>query len=446
MRKTDAPGFYPGLVDALSLIYGFVPSFLKKALLPGAESAASTLRRLFLVLSQLRLPVRFVQGKEKSGGRELTAFIAGRGRAASDIAGILFSEVRAEKTSGALWLWDLKSVLSRFESRADMAFVVLDELWAKALTARGFLMVPEWVTFRMDLTRPLARTWNLSRNKTLRENLRRIRKHRYSYEITRDPKKFDDFYRCFYLPFIPEKFGDSTVLTGYRLMKLFFQSGVLLLVKQDGEFVSGNIIMLYNKGAKSIIIGVREGRADYIRKAALAASYYFTTQWAVKQGFRWIDFGECRPYLNDGILYFKKRWGMRVERYRHNRTVIALKVRASSPTAEDFLADNPLIYLNGKALRGLVFARGDRPLDSRDVLSLEKSFFVPGLENLTVVSPRGYAFTAEAVRDASSRRTLRLLEGGGEEFMKDFPKSLRPGKTQMSSEFRPRPGPSKPRG
>jgi len=427
VSKTEIPGFIQGLVEALSLPYGFLPASLKKTLLPGAESAASILRRLFLAVSQLRLPVRYLKGREKRSGRELTVLVAGRGRAVSDIVRILFSEVRAEKRLGTLWPWDLKSALSRFESRSDMTFYVLDELPAKSLAGRGFVLVPEWVTFRMDLTRPLARTWNLSRNKTLRENLRKIRKHGYSYEITRDPKKFETFYQKFYLPFIPEKFGESTAFTGYRLMRFFFKSGVLLLVKKDGEYVSGNIIMLYRRGAKSIIIGVKGGRADYIRKAALAASYYFTTLWAVNQGFRWVDFGECRPFLNDGILYFKKRWGMGAERYRHNRTVIAFKVRASSPRAEDFLADNPLIFLDGKELRGLVFVRSDRVLDSRDVQAVERSFFVPGLENLTVVSPRGYAFKTDVGRDAPPRQKLCLLKGTGEEFLKNLPGSLKTG-------------------
>ena len=416
-RKTEFYLASPRLVDALLPAYGWVPAFLRKPFLPFAESAASILRRLFRVASQVRVPIYYLQGREKTGGRWLAALVLGRGPTVRFLAGLLFSELKAERRLGGVFLWDIKSVLSRLGGKADLAFVVLDGVLAKPLARLGFIFIPDWVTFKMNLSQPLEQTWNLSKNKTLRENLRRIRKYGYSYEITRDPKKFDDFYHNLYLPFIPRKFGETTSFTGYQLMKLFFKNGVLLLVKQKEEYVSGNIILLYRQGVKSIIIGVRGGRVDYIRKAALAASYYFTTLWAIQNGFRWIDFGECRPFLNDGILYFKKRWGMSAERYKYGRTVIGLNVWRSSPPARDFLTGNPFIFLDRNRMRGLVFSREDRALDSEDVLSLYKSFFVPGLENLTIVSPQGYSPQAEDGQALSSGQRLCLMEANFKEFL-----------------------------
>jgi hypothetical protein len=378
------------LVETVSRVYGWLPRSLRRRLGPVAEAGFAGARRLGMVLSQIRLSVYSLRGVERKGGRDMTLLVLGSRRSWPYSAETVFSRLDGQEKIGRVFIWRVRRYLESRTTKPDLAVVHADELYGKLLRKAVRARLPEWVTFRFDLSWPLDRTWELAGNKNLRENLRRIRQGGFAYETTTDPARFDSFYREMYLPFIPGRFGVSTEWVGPRFMKLFFDGGLLLLVHKEGVPVSGSVIVTRNRGAKAMVIGVKSGSEDLVRSGALAACYYFTVLWAKENGFRSVDFGECRPFFDDGLFYFKKRWGMELGRYPHRRNVFGIWAGPLTPAGLDFLEGNPYVVQGRNGLEGRVLAGMARPLSMEGLRKILRSYLVPGLDRLVVVSPRGF--------------------------------------------------------
>jgi hypothetical protein len=409
-------------IESISHAYRWLPRAWRCRFMPGAEAAFAGIRRLVLIMSQLRLRIFSLQGIERTGGRTMTVLVLGNRRSWPYLAEAIFSRLDAIKESGGIFIWRVRRHLASLATRPDMVIVHADGVYRPLFKKLGLAHLPEWVTFKFDLSRPSDRIWEGAKNKNLRENLRRIRKYGYSYEITTDPVKFDAFYREMYLPYIPRKFGESAELVGPRFMRLFFEGGLLLMVSKEGEDVSGSVITTGDKGAKAMIIGVKEGSGDLIRKGALAACYYFTILWAKERGYRSVDFGECRPFFDDGLFYFKKRWGMTLEAYRHRSNIYGLWVGSPTPAALDFLGANPFIIQGRKGLEGRVLAGSAHPLSLDGLKTILRSYLVPGLDRLVVVSIPGFDFQAEKFGVDGCAGRVALIKGPAEALFSEWDK------------------------
>ena len=78
-------------------------------------------------------------------------------------------------------------------------------------------------------------------------DIRRIRKHKLTFEITRDPQKFDDFYYNMYVPYISKTFGPRAYIYSYRHQKRLFQSCDLIIIKQQEQAIAGQFILVLRR-------------------------------------------------------------------------------------------------------------------------------------------------------------------------------------------------------
>lgn len=377
-----------------------------------------------MVASHIRLPVYLLQGKEKGSGTNLTTLFLGGEKTIPYLSNLLYSEEPRKEKIGKIFIWKIKSKLNLNHCRADLIFIKIDGLFSRFLARQEFIIIPEWVLFMLDLSKPLQEVWKLSKNKSLSEDLRRIRKHKYSYEITRDPAKFEYFYHQMYLPYIAKRYGKLMLLTDFHHMKRIFEKGVLLMVKKKNEYLAGNIIVMHNKSVLSAYIGIRQGKIEYLKQGALAASYYFTILWAKEKGYKWLDFGHCRPFLNDGVFCYKKKWGMEIKRSKRYRVVFGLKICNFYQGVQDFLTNSPFIFIYHGQFKGLILANGDYPLTLEETQFLLKKHSIPGLDRLIIFSSQGFTEEATAWATSDHSQKLHLLSMSPDLFIKRIPTIL----------------------
>ena len=271
--------FSKKIQEILYRIYDGLPSEVREALRPVVR-AFFLLKRVSIFASQIRLPVYLFQGKEKWGCGSLTTLFFGDERGLFYLSDLLYSGEPKKESLGKIFIWRIKSRLNLGLPRADLIFIKMDGFFSRFLSRQGFIIIPEWVLFMLDLSKPLPEVWKLSKNDALDANLRKIRKHNYSCEMTRDPSKFEYFYHQMYLPYITKRYEKLAVLIGFRDMERTLETGQLVLIKKGNDYVSGCVVKMDRDTVVNLYLGITEGRVEYLKAGALAALYYFMTLWA----------------------------------------------------------------------------------------------------------------------------------------------------------------------
>jgi hypothetical protein len=221
-----------------------------------------------------------------------------------------------------------------------------------------------------------------------------------------------------YLPYARMRFGKTAWIFSHRHLARLLERGQLLLVKQNSKYLAGALLIEGEKILFSHSLGVRDGNIDYIGKGAVTASYKFTIQWAKDQGYDWIDFGYCRPFLRDGIFVYKKRWGMALKSITRsmNMGAFGLGFCRYTRSVSTFLAKNPFVFTDQKNFKGLIVADQSHPLTSEDVQLLVRIHRIKGLDNLIVVSPHGFTHEAREMAEAQYPGFLQLASMEVEDF------------------------------
>lgn len=346
------------------------------------EPAYSIIHRICTILFDIYLPVTLFNENRKHGNPELTLLIAGKG----DVSPFLLDRMCDLETKttkqGRKLIWKISSMCN---SQVNAIFIEADRCFSRFLSSRGFVAVPEWVLFTMDISmtaEEIIRRWK----RRAKRNLRLIKRYKYEYEVNCDRKKLYFFYHNMFLPYIGERFRNLCLLASFGYMENLLQNGVLLLVKRGNEFVSGVLIATTTSIPIVAFLGVKDGREDYVKQGAISALYYYTILWAKERGFTEMDFGHCRPILNDGILLYKRRLGMGIHRSSRKHRILYISIVKLNSYLEQFLIDNPLIYDDQGKLKGLVFFQERDQPTLQEIEDLKRKYYIPGLEGFTVVS------------------------------------------------------------
>lgn len=258
----------------------------------------------------------------------------------------------------------------------DIALANTSDIFSEFFLSNSFFVSPV-VDFILDISDPwdtiLAR---MSRSK--RKRIRRIQKLGYTFEVTNDIEKLRSFYYEMYVPRILKRHEKSAKVICLAECERLFRSGGLLLVKSNGEYISGAIYV--PRGNELYIPTLGISKIDQHLTEGGHVTLYFLILWAKQQGFKKIDYSICKPFLTDGIFCYKKEWGMKIRPYKgQDAEIFAIRFCNFGCGVRDFLLDNPFIYMDGEHLKGLVV------LDS-DIKDLYKEYYVPGLKSLIILS------------------------------------------------------------
>jgi len=389
-------------------MYDRLPVSARRRISPVLEPSYFAAKRIFSIVSQLHLPVYQLQGKSRWGDGNLTTLLYGEGRGMLPyILNLVYADKPAKKKLGKVFMGKVKSHVKSYSPNADLALIGMDGFFSRFLSRQGFFVLPEWAMFKLDTMKPLPTG---RRGRGLRENLKRAMQYEYYSEMTRDPTKFEYFYHHMYLPYADKKYGELSLVGGFHGLWKIFEKGGLLLVNRGSECIAGYLLEIKDQIVSGRYVGVKDGNVKYVEEGALLACYYFTIAWAKEKGYKWVDFGHCRPFFNDGPLIHKKRWGMEIMKSNRltfdSKAVFGMKACSHQQELRDFLTKNPFISIDQGKLKGLIFSQQDHPMTVEEIQAFFRSYYIPGIDNLVISSLQG--FTQEAEDFASSQSPPRL--------------------------------------
>jgi hypothetical protein len=368
------------------------PPFVQRSIIPRLHEVKEIAR----LLARPYLPVYEIQGRGQGG--PLVVTYIGLEFAKPFLMSLLFVEKPVERLVGRVPFWHCHQ-LGALPS-GDLIIVEAARHLIRWLPRQNAIILPEFVRHILDVQGDWQEVQNRF-HKTVRKNdLRRIRKYGYEYDVSHNRQDFEEFYREMYLPTMGDRHGELSSPKSASEAYPYFRHGFLFRVKRDGVWVSGGVCHLQQDVLILDMVGVRNGDAQLIREGAMAARYFAAIQWANQHGCKAVNFLGTDPFLKTGLFQHKRKWGTTISVPSHLFRQIWLTVRRVTPAVSQFLKDTPLVTVDdaGK-LHGLIIVDDAQNASAETIEECRKFYATPGLSSLLIRSVDGLARETENVRE-----------------------------------------------
>ena len=245
------------------------------------------------------------------------------------------------------------------EPKPSISFVWHNRALSSKFSRRGWLVLPGQVRSRLDLSRDIdAIQAGFSRSAQRAGQM--VKDSGYGFSVLPCKSLLHGFYNKMYLPYCESRFGSHPLVKPYELVEALSKDSVLLTVSASASPVrpsldnalGGVIIRKVNTSASLVISGLGGDPEDALRRGAVEALYWFAILWCHSQGVISLDLGLSHPFLDDGVLRFKAKWGARVEASETGLHNLALKFLDNGWLGKHFLQNHPpVVYARRQLLR-----------------------------------------------------------------------------------------------
>ncbi len=210
--------------------------------------------------------------------------------------------------------------------------------------AADLLTVPRFVDVCTALPESIEE-YRRRMKETALADVRRIIKFGYEYQISRDPGLVSEFYHRYHRPSISSRhWDDAHILTEAGIAEMLAAEGGEFLRVMDGDTcvamglnrVEGDLYTLHR-------LGWRDACPELHKNGVVAAIYWFGAMRAYALGLRRLTPGGAAPYLEDGLLYCKAKWGSRLDWDRTCYDTWQLLLNPAHPQCRAFLSRCSLI-------------------------------------------------------------------------------------------------------
>jgi hypothetical protein len=316
-----------------------------------------------------------LHGKEKHSGKNLGIIYTGNKECKNYISSIAFDGEWEESDKGNKSLWHIFRLARKNEHSCSMMILNIDEFLCRFIKRKKDFYIPSWVDGEVDI--PLSAT-----NKSAKRDLGKIRKSGLKYELTTEESAFHNFYYDMYVPYLAKKHGSRAKFLSYDKMMKYRQMGIgeLLLIKKKDEYIAGQLILFDENGPHLELVGIKDGSQCYFQDGVSAASYYFSSCYLHEKGYRKLSVGGSRPFLHDGVLHYKRKWGLRL--IGKSEKGFLIKRLSACEGLKGFFNGNPFIYMDEGKLCGAVFVENDANCCQTNLKPLFKRFYINGLSGL----------------------------------------------------------------
>jgi hypothetical protein len=341
-----------------------------------------------LPFKNLRVSIFILRGPTLMNGHPGTLLIAGNEYKIDFLTRRFFDGEPQREKVGELPLWNLARTLKRLRTSVDLTIVHLDRLSACLFFDSDYLAVPTWVGSTLTVPEDVKNL--LKNNRNLKEDLRIVGRNKLSPEITQDEKDFEVFYKTMYVPFIRERHGEQAHIHDFCQLRRRFRRGGLLWVLNEGKRISGVLFERRGKILRSLAVGMVNWELGPRRTGAIVATYLFIIDHAKKLGCMLIDFGGSRPSLADGVLRYKRKWGVNPVEKRNILYDFLIHWNCFNRPVNSFLSNLSLIFRDQGGLSAITIVDRNEPATQTEAWKAHHSIWMTGLQRLYIVAPSGW--------------------------------------------------------
>jgi hypothetical protein len=175
-----------------------------------------------------------------------------------------------------------------------------------------------WIRQMYDLTEPID---NLFKHRERRRERKKVLTFTPSFST--DPEDLEFFYEKMYLPYIRKRHNDAILLKKVFLQQDLKKSGELCFIKKEALITAGGFCNHVGDTYSMLILGLMDER--YVEEGAVAALFYYGLYRALEKKARFFDFGLSKPFIDDGVCIYKRKWGGRIHQDHETNHIMYLK-------------------------------------------------------------------------------------------------------------------------
>ncbi|GIL20018.1 MAG: hypothetical protein BroJett041_11320 [Candidatus Jettenia caeni] len=311
-----------------------------------------------------------ISGKESP---ETPIIFAGNGKNKNYIGTLAFDSSCNEINMGKIRRGNLPKIINKKYQDYFLRILEVNNTSHRVSDAEKGFLIPCWISQEADISVDTA---------TLRKYEKQINKWNLQFEMTNERYQFDKFYNTMHLPYITKVYGNGAFLMPYENMKKNLKKCDLLLIKKDNEHIGGNLIIYEKDVPRLWSLGIKDGNTDYLKTGVTIAIDYFAIKYLKQKGYKKLNFGGTRAFLHDGVLQYKKRWGLQI--VGSSKMGFLIQPLTKSVNVKNFFLRNPFIYIEEDKLNGAVFIESDQLCSQEDLKKIYKNYYVKGLSKLNI--------------------------------------------------------------
>jgi hypothetical protein len=195
-----------------------------------------------------------------------------------------------------------------------------------------------------------------------------------------------------YLPYIKDRYGKLSRLSHYEFIRYLSERNCkLILTKLNDEYLYGAIFSIKKDEIITSFAGAMMGKLHYMKNGLGATPYYFLIHWANENGYKSIDFGKSNPFLDDGLLIYKIKWGANIKKTGNTSSdIIALKLINNNPGIISFLKNNHIISIEKNKFKSVIFLENREKIESDEIQSYLKKYNISNLTEIEFKSTKDF--------------------------------------------------------
>ena len=371
----------------VEVLFRYVPRQLDGILRPIDAALRVSCYSAVLLARNLLVRLTCMEGATRTGCARV--LVAGPDPLAYDLPRRLFSSSPKQTVIGMTPLWRLNSMLEKTERDFDLVLARVDKLAARSFFPSTYLRMPELIDTGRALPDNPASL--LRASESLTRDIRVARQNGLETSFSGLLDDFEEFYRSMYIPFTRTRHGAAARLRNEISLRNCFRRGGLIWLTRGGERLAGLVFELTGDALRTSAYGTRDGYAGLTKKGVASALYFHAIRHAIEHGRRFLDLGGCRACLNDGVLLYKRKWGVRVRPRTANQFYTLIRWAAWNPAVATFFADLPVLHQAGSRLTAITAIPTAQIATQADVDKIYHALHVPGVDEFVIVNSCGWA-------------------------------------------------------
>ncbi len=209
----------------------------------------------------------------------------------------------------------LKKALRRWGKNNHIIFFQGGTQLARIREASGsrLIVLPHFVGQSVELPQGPTDLTAFFKNSTTKNDLNKIRDSQLEYKITKTPEDLNFFYHRLHRPYIQNRHGGAAAILAWEDFQSAYEEMELLLVCREGKPLSGSLNVQTGGIYTLHVNGVLDADPELMKMGVFSALYWFSLVEAYRRGCVSVNLLYAPPFLKDGVLVYKKKWGGRID-------------------------------------------------------------------------------------------------------------------------------------